>query len=109
MFKHPLSFTFIGFYLNSLVDKGEEMPIGEVKKHLASNELLKYLQRKYALEFDMSLFTPDDFKKIENFFSSCFNSIDARKKFGVSNNGLCLLVAYCFEAAQRKEEDVIWE
>ncbi len=106
MFKHPVSFTFIGFYLNSLVDSGEKMTMEELKKLLRAGQLIRHLQDTYKLSFDMSLFSMDDIKKIEGYFSSCYDSIDGERKFGVSKNALCLLTAYCFEAAQRNENEI---
>lgn len=29
---HPIKYTFLGFYLNSLVDKGEFISLSEMKK-----------------------------------------------------------------------------
>lgn len=109
MFSHPKSFTFIGFHLNSLVDQGESLSIESMKKLLSSKNLLRSLQNKYKLNFDMSIFSDSDILKIEAFFEGCYDSIDESRKFGVENNALCLLIAYCFEAAQRNEKDVIFD
>ena len=99
---HPIPFTFIGFMLNSLVDEGNSVTIREVKTRLENNTLFEWLTSKHE-DFDMSLFSKQQLREVENYFNGLANTMDESRKMGVSNNGLCLLVGYCFQAAQSKQ------
>lgn len=101
-----MTYTFLGFYFNALVDEGESLDLQETHEKIRSKSLFKWLKEKYADSLDISLFSETELNQIEAFFDSLSVSVNERKKMGVENNGLCLLVAYCLEAAQRKEVDI---
>jgi hypothetical protein len=104
--RHPLSYTFLGFHLNSLVDSGEYLDYDETTLHIDNKDVLSWLLQKFPSRLDLSLFDDDISEKVESYFESMHNAVDAERKFGVKKNGLCLLIAYCFEAAQRDEKDL---
>ena len=104
--KHPITFTFLGFHFNSLVDSGEFIELTEMREKLSQGNLFKWLEEKYGHRVDVSLFTNEEIKKIESFFRSLSENVDEGKKMGIERNGLCLLVAYCFDGAQKEEEDI---
>lgn len=103
---HPITFTYLGFYLNSLVDSNESLDLEETHDKIRTKQLFNWLTKLYPQDLDVSLYTADELRKIEDFFESLSISVDEERKMGVSQNGLCLLVAYCFEGAQRKEKEV---
>jgi hypothetical protein len=59
---------------------------------------LALLKERLGEDFDISLFSDTDQAEIEERFSSLY--IDARRKSGVSNNGLCLALAWTIELIQ---------
>lgn len=104
--RHPLTYTFLGFYFNSLVDSGEFLDLAETHDKIRSKKLFEWLMSMYSDRLDISLFTIDQLNKIEDFFESLSITTDEARKMGIERNGLCLLVAYCLEAAQREETAV---
>ncbi len=103
--RHPVTFTFLGFYFNSLVDSGEFLDLKETHNKIRIKKLFEWLMSIYSDKLDISLFTKDQLDKIETFFESLSIATDEARKMGIEKNGLCLLVAYCLEAAQRDEKD----
>lgn len=103
--KHPVKFTFLGFYFNSLIDSGEFLDIKETNKKIEDRKLFEWLKNLYGDRLDISLYTDVELSKLENFFGSLSWNVDAERKMGVSKNGLCLLVAYCLEGAQCDPKD----
>lgn len=99
--KHPVTFTFLGFYLNLLVDSGEFLDLSETHKKLNQGGLFLWLKSLYGDRFDISLYSKTELDAIEEFFGNLSNSVDEERKMGISKNGLCLLVAYCFEGLQQ--------
>jgi hypothetical protein len=104
--RHPVGFTFLGFYFNSLVDSGEFLDLRETHDKIRSKRLFEWLMTMYSDRLDISLFTKEQLIEIEGFFESLSVSTDEARKMGVEKNGLCLLVAYCLEAAQRDEKSM---
>ncbi|KAA5544849.1 hypothetical protein [Adhaeribacter rhizoryzae] len=104
--RHPVKFTFLGFYFNSLVDSGEFLDIKETHSKIQNKELFNWLKAKYSDRLDISLFNKEQLNEIEDFFESLSIATDEKRKMGIEKNGLCLLVAYCIEAAQREEKDL---
>jgi len=100
--KHPVKFTFLGFYLNSLVDRGKFVELEEIHKHIRNKTLFSWLGEKYSDYLDLSLYSIDELNEIVGFFDGLSTAVDEERKMGISKNGLCLLVAYCFEGLQRK-------
>ncbi|GAA4334278.1 hypothetical protein [Flaviaesturariibacter amylovorans] len=104
--RHPLLYTFMGFHLNALVDQGEHLDYGETTLFIDNRRVIPWLHEKFPGELDLSLFSPDELDRAERYFESMANAVDAERKFGVKKNGLCLLIAYCLEAAQREEKQL---
>ena len=99
--RHPVAYTFLGFYFNSLVDEGETLNLQETHEKIRSKSLFTWLKNNYGDKLDISLFSQDNLNSIESFFESLSVATNERRKMGIEHNGLCLLVAYCLEAAQR--------
>lgn len=104
--RHPVTYTYLGFYFNSLVDAGEFLELRETHKKMRDKKLFDWLMSMYSDRLDISLFSKDDLKAIEDFFESMSIATDEYRKMGIERNGLCLLVAYCLEAAQREEKNL---
>ena len=93
--------TFLGFYLNGLLDGGETLSIDETRKHVSDGSLFAWLKKNFGVGVDLSLYGPDDEAAVAELFESLTNAVDARRKFMVEHNGLALLVAYCLEGIQQ--------
>jgi hypothetical protein len=104
--RHPVKFTFLGFYFNSLVDSGEFLDLRATHNKIRSKQLFNWLMTMYSDRLDISLFSREQLNEIEDFFESLSIVTDEARKMGIEKNGLCLLVAYCLEGAQREEKNL---
>lgn len=103
---HPISFTFTGQYLNGLIDKGIFVEISQIEERIKNHELFEWLKSKYGSGIFLVNIPKEDLHKVETFFAHLINSTISENDFGVSKNGLCVLVSYCFEACQQKKENI---
>jgi len=53
-------------------------------------------------EIDQSLYLDDDRSAMLVFFQRLGSAADAKRKYNVEENGLCLLLAYCLEGLQHE-------
>lgn len=94
----PGIFSLLGLEVNSLLDKGESLSIDEVHKMCDDYSIIEWLSNK---GFQTMGFWDDETKIImaEEFraISCC---VDEERKLLIHNNGLALIVAYCFEFIQ---------
>lgn len=99
--KPTTHFTFLAFYLNSLLDDKRVLDIRETKNRINDGTLFDWLKNKFGNDIDFSLYTDDDKKVLIELFQSLVDAVDEKRKMGVKNNGLALLIAYCLEGIQR--------
>lgn len=99
--KYPINFTYLGFYFNMLVDNGDFLELSETHDKLDNRGLFIWLKSIYGERLDISLYTKEELNYIEDFFGNLSNAVDEESKMGIRKNGLCLLVAYCFEGIQQ--------
>lgn len=104
--KYPVKFTYLGFILNSIIDNGGFIDLDIVKNEIENRTIFNYLRRSFGEELDVSLYTDEEIKEIEDYFYNLDNVADSRRKFGIEKNGICLLVAYCFNALQNNPEEL---
>ncbi len=95
-----LKFTFLSFSLNSLLDQKKFVDIKEIEDHIEDGSIFVFLKEKFGDEVDLSLYGEEERKDLIEFFKSLLNAVDPRRKFGVENNGITLLLAYCIEGIQ---------
>ena len=105
--RHPVQFTFLGFFLNSLVDDGKFLDLQETHERIRDRSIFDWLKEKFGEDIDISIYSKEDLNKLTNFFESLSFGTDEQRKMGITKNGLCLLVAYCLEGAQRKEHNIL--
>jgi hypothetical protein len=101
--KHQTKFTFLGLLLNSLVDNGKYLDLKETHEHLRNKTIFEWLKDQFDDSLDLSLYKSEELREIASFFEDLSVAVNETKKMGITNNGLCLLIAYCFEAIQRQD------
>ncbi|MGG2061663.1 hypothetical protein [Priestia megaterium] len=91
MNKHHLQTP--AFLINSLIDNGAKEDIDSIADKCLDRTLFDYLGDKYEDE-ELKVFARREEAEVflEDFFHT-FTDSDYRRKFGVTNNGLNLLVA----------------
>jgi len=93
------------FGLNALIDRGLSIPLKEVKSLCEEKKMVEALKQKFPFKktgLDLSSLKPGTREELDEIFCDMAIKIDERKKFGVENNGLCLLIAYVQEQIQRE-------
>ena len=61
---------------------------------------MHFLAKRLIGDIDLSIFDETKRAALVAEWQDLLNAVDARRKFGVEKNGLCLLVAYCLEGIQ---------
>lgn len=97
----PIRYTFLGFYLNMLLDRQKTLSVSETKKHIDDGSLFDWLKDLFGDEIDLSLYQQEDKAEMLDFFQNLVNAVDEDRKMGVKHNGISLLLAYCIEGVQQ--------
>jgi hypothetical protein len=103
------SLTFLGFYVTSAIDAGlaDRVSFEEIYAGLKSRSLFQDLDRRLPNTFDFSLFPKgsDSEAAMLHALTQAAEGLEGRerRKTGVENSGLCLLLAFIFEAIQHRE------
>ena len=96
--------TYLTFELNSLIDLGYSVSLGDAKKICEEKTLFDELERRFPIKdtgFDLSILDESDRKEISDEFWDMSLAVNEKRKFGIENKGLCLLIAYSQEMIQR--------
>jgi hypothetical protein len=98
--------TFLAFGLNSALDSGKYSTVTyrEVVDHIESGTIFAFLRDRLGEDIDLSLLDATKQEVLLEEWQNLLNVADARRKFGVENNGLCLLVAYLLEGIQQLQD-----
>lgn len=80
--KHPIKFTFLGFYFNSLVDGGEFVDLQEMHNMIEQGNLFTWLNERFAGKLDISLFSNEELRELEVFFKGLSRDVDEGRKMG---------------------------
>ena len=98
--------TFLAFYLNSALDTGKYNDVGfdEVARHIEEGTIFEFLASRLSGDIDLSFFDEPKKSELLQEWQDMLAAVSARRKFGVQNNGLCLLVAYLLEGIQRRQD-----
>lgn len=105
-------FTLMIVSLNSLLDTGrhDDITLDEVKAHIEDGTVLRWIQTRSG-EDDIGLLSilldGKTYYGFESFYVTALQSTldayggQARRKWGVENRGLCLLIAWTNEIIQQ--------
>jgi hypothetical protein len=96
-------YRFLLWQLIAAADTGDfdKLSIDDVRLHARGGTISKFLQETFVKVADFSIFKAEDWAEIDRTFQDMDNAIDARRKFGVENLGLTLLMAWTLEGVQR--------
>lgn len=98
--------THLAFQLNAALDTGRynDVTFREVSGHINEGTIFSFLERRIGEDVDLSLLDTPKRQELIDEWQSFLNVVDARRKFGVEKNGLCLLTAYVIEGIQRRQD-----
>lgn len=95
------NYIFLLWQFNMLLDTGKYTYVGvaEIKRQIRTGAISTYLKNTFP-DADFSLIEPQDWDHLSNEWISFADDIDERRKMGIINNGVCLLLAYTLNALQ---------
>ena len=97
--------TLLSLALNSLIDAGQHEGItsDEVYKEVENKTIFQYLSRfENVTRLSLNSLTEEDKWHLTGEWQSMANAIDSENQLLVSNNGICLLLAYVIEGIQMR-------
>jgi hypothetical protein len=99
------AYCFLATQLNAAIDQGHHLDIDETRAHIHDHTLLNWIADAIPdpnHRIDVSPFLED--AEMQSAVHEQLEGLDAGygpTKFGVQNNGLGLVLAYCVEGAQQ--------
>jgi hypothetical protein len=99
--------TFLAFNLISALDTGKykDLSIEDVASQVNAGTIFDFLETRLAGDVDLGMLDAAKQKQLVAEWQDMLGAIDARSKFGVENNGVCLLIAYLLEGIQRRQDN----
>lgn len=98
----PNKYRFLLWGFIGAMDTGkyDSLSVEEVHRHADVGNIQAFLLERFGSDLDLSLIEGQDWAFISETWASISNAIDERRKFGVENRGICLLMAYALESLQ---------
>lgn len=84
----------LGLELNSLIDMGKSVPVDEIVDKCEDYSLIAWLNENTPKT--ISLWDRETKIIMAEEFASIANAVNYENKFSIYNNGIALLIAYCF-------------
>ncbi len=94
-----LRYTQMGFEVLAAIDRGASLDPGKLREQIDNGGFFQWLREKEP-DIDQSLYLEEDRAAMLRFFQRRGDVADARRKYGVEENGLGILAAYCFEGLE---------
>jgi len=102
------SLTMLGFEINAVRDTRSDFELTFEQVHSAAQagKLVALLDKRFKDLTDLSLLTsrPEEMADVENALRDAAAALEGRerRKVGVQNSGICLVMAIIFEAIQQQ-------
>ena len=101
--------TYLVFQIIRIIDTGKhlDITIEEIITHVESENVLIFLRERFKNDIDLSVvfFAGDHNETFERYYGRCLLAIyeggNSHAKWGVENNGICLLLGWTMEIIQR--------
>ncbi len=98
--------TYFILNINAAIDTGkyQDISVAEVEDHIDGGDLISYLRERLEGDLDLTFIKEPDALEL----NAKLNDIlvaqrgNERRKWGIENSGLCLLVAWANEIMQRE-------
>lgn len=98
--------TILGSSLNAVIDAGQHEGISkaDVYARIEDKTIFQYLAEKFedVARWGLGNLSEEDKWHLLGEWQSMANAIDPERKLGVSNSGVCLLLAYVIEGIQMR-------
>lgn len=101
--------TLLILHLNALVDSGKynDISIPDIHRAIEGKRVLRFLKERVGQDIDLSIHLSNTWGDFEAFYEEKLSDIyggyagNERRKWGVQNLGLCLLIAWTNEIVQQ--------
>lgn len=101
-----LDLTLLILNLSALIDSGadEGTTIEEVEQHIEAGDLFPWLAQRFS-RLDLSLHRDRSDREINDGLSEILGGYagQERRKWGIENNGICLLLSWTNELIQQRK------
>lgn len=99
--------------ISVLLDRGNSYSIEEVEKHIEDKDIVDWIEREFPFEnngIDFSLFKQENRDYLHDEYESILGGYrgQERRKWGIENNGLCLLISWGIEIIRNIEDHSEW-
>jgi hypothetical protein len=103
----PFKYKFLLWQLIAASDSGkyDTLSYEEVWRRANDGNAASFMKETFRGDFDLSVFEPSDWTILNETWANIANAVDARRKFGVENKGVSLLMAYALESFQMLESE----
>jgi hypothetical protein len=98
--------TSLAFDINCGMDGTRHLRIDHktVFDQIEAGTIFAYLATTLVGNIDLSTYSDADKTELVEEWQSLNSTIDAKRKFGVENKGLCLLMAYIIQGIQQRSK-----
>jgi len=98
--------TFLGFYINSAIDTGkyDDISVSSVQNEIDAGTIFPFLRERLGTNIDLSIFDASKEQELLSEWQDMVGAINERRKMGIENKGLTLLIAYLLEGIQRRQD-----
>ena len=104
-----LELTFLILELSALIDSEAHAGVGidEVEDHIESGDLFTWLKTRFPT-LDLSIYAPTASRNVGEEITAALDRIlggykgKERRKWGIQNNGICLLLSWTNELIQQR-------
>lgn len=98
-----ITWTSFAWQILGALDRGRTLSPAETYAHIEDGTLLAWLQSELGDDYTPYYVedVPGAADQLLEEFQSLANAVDTRRKFGVEENGLCILLAFTIEMAQQ--------
>jgi hypothetical protein len=95
-------FVHLIWELNALIDSGKYLYVSveDVKKGIRTGDIPEYLKQTFPTG-DFSLIEAVEWPQLTKDWQYNVGDLDERRKMGVTNSGLCLLLGYALNGLQQ--------
>lgn len=100
--------TYLALEFNGALDGGkhDDVTVEEVRREIDAGTIFDFLSRRVGPDIDLSLLEQEEQNALLSEWRDLLG-VNASKKFGVTERGLCLLVAFLLESIQRIRRDAM--
>jgi hypothetical protein len=100
-------FTHLAFYLNAALDsrKYNDLDVKEAQDHIEDGTIFQFLKARLGNDIQLGFFDAETQGEFVTEWTDMLRATFGERRFGVANNGLCLLIALLLQGIQQRSND----